>query len=106
MHFTEDLLTVAVSGVLKLLYRQNLTLTSCFVFSRGNSDSFSAAIAGPACNYITVKTAAGYILSNVCIMAMVAMKTVVIITASCTPIILGESAFTIPPEDAIVPSNN
>ena len=106
MHFTEDLLTVAVSGVLKLLYRQHLTFISCFVFSRGNSDSFSAAIAGPACNYITVKKAAGYILSNVCIMAMVAMKTVVIITASCIPIILGESAFTIPPEDAIVPSDN
>ena len=105
MHFTEDLLTVAVSGVLKLLYRQHLTLISCFVFSRGNSDSFSAAIAGPACDYITVKTAAGYILS-VYWMAVVIMKTVVIGTASCIPISLGESAFTIPPEDAIVRSNN
>ena len=106
MHFIEDLLTVAVSGVLKLLYKQTLTLTSCFVFSRGKSDSFSAAIAGPACNYMTVKTAAGYILSIVCMMAVVVMETVVIGTASCIPISLGESAFTIPPEDAIVPSNN
>ena len=106
MHFTEDLLTVAVSGVLKLLYRQHVTLISCFVFSRGNSDSFSAAIAGPACNYITVKTAAGYISSDVCMMAVVIIETVVIITASCIAISLGESAFTIPPEDTIVPSNN
>ena len=106
MHFNESLLTVAVSGDMKPLYIPHLTLISCFVISRGNSDSFSAATAGPACIYVTVKTAAGYILVDSCIMAMVMIETVVITTASCIPISLGESTFTIPPEDAIVTSTN
>ena len=106
MHFNESLLTVAVSGILKLLYIPHLTLISCFVISRGNSDSFSAATAGPACIHVTVKTAAGYILFDSFMMAMVVNKSVVLTTASCIPNSLGESTSTIPPEDAIVTSTN
>ena len=106
MHFIERLITVAVSGVLKPLYTPRLTLISCFVIPHGNSDSFSAATAGPACIHETVKTAAGYLLFYSFMMAMVINTSVVLTTASCIPIGLGESTFTIPPEDAIVTSIN
>ena len=106
MHLTESLFTKAVSGVFKPLYKTRFTLMTCFVISHGNSDSFNAATAGPACIHVTVKTAAGYILFDGCMMAMVMIETVVMTTASCIPISLGESTFTIPPEDAIVTSTN
>ena len=106
MHFNESLLTAAVSGVLKPLYIPHLTLISCFVISHGNSDSFSAATAGPACTHLQVKTAAGYVLFDWFVMSMVMARSVVFTTASCIPIRIGESYSTIPPEDAIVTSIN